>query len=104
MNLFKYRGWLLGVSTAIFGAYLWHMDRTNGALFALYWSSILGSVVAGFIALYMRKLLFNYGDADLSDLFTHAKKSSTGAGLLVLALSIFTSTVFFVVGNFAMAN
>ena len=78
---------LIGGSVAVLVA-LFATDPDKGLSTGMQLLSIASGMLTLIVVHWARKALFDYDEADMSELFAKAKESPTGAGLALVSLAI----------------
>lgn len=98
-KLFRHRALLVLVVPALVLWWLWRTDPDGGASTEIWLLRVLTALVAVSLAHWARKAMFDYPESDLRKLFAMARQEPTGAGLALVAVSIFMLGVLLLFGG-----
>lgn len=89
MKIFRHRTALVWLVPIVFLVLLWVTDPDGGASVKAWLLRLASAFLIIAFAHWVRKAQFDYPESDMRTLFRIARETSTGAGLALIALSIF---------------
>lgn len=104
-NIFRLRNWFIWVLSMVLLLALWMTDPDNGSSMFIYLIKLAtGFFFAVALAHLGRRVMFDYPEADARSTFDRARESSTGAGLLSVAIAIITGALLLIASSAAKAQ